>query len=89
MLYIRKKLFITQFIGTKELTTMIDHDELFLTRTSALHEKLTAWVAAVQDQSPDELEAFMRRDPATLAEFLMQRLTCSGDGRMVTTTLTR
>ena len=68
---------------------MTDRDEFFLARTDAVHEKLTEWIEAIQKQSPDELANFMSRPPAVLAEYLLQRLTRNGDGRLLTTTLTR
>ena len=68
---------------------MTDRDEFFLARTDAVPEKLTEWIEAIQKQSPDELANFMSCPPTVLAEYLLQRLTRNGDGRMLTTTLTR
>ena len=64
------------------------NDEIFLARTAALHDILTAWISGIQEASPADLARFMQRDPALLADCLIQHLTHS-DGRVVTTTLTR
>jgi hypothetical protein len=65
------------------------NDEIFLARTSALHDILTAWIAGIQEQTNDELTRFMARDPAELANVLLAHLTSNVDSRMRTMTLTR
>jgi hypothetical protein len=65
------------------------NDEIFLSRTSALHEILTAWISGIQEQTTPELTAWMQQDPTELADNLLHHLTRNGDARMLTTTLSR
>ena len=68
---------------------MTDRDEFFLARTDAVHEKLTERIEAIQTQSPDELTNFMSRPPGSSGRIPTATPARNGDGRMLTTTLTR
>jgi hypothetical protein len=64
-------------------------DELVIARYGALHEKLTAWVTMLRDEAIDDISCLTENTPERLVDLLMQRLTHSGDARILTTPLAR